>query len=59
VVEGAVVEEDAFAEVVLGDVLVGGVKDVGAVVGALGADGEGEFGTGVDAAVKDVGDGVS
>ena len=58
-VEGAVVDEDAFLEVILRDVLIGGVEDVGAVVGALFADGEGEFCAGVDAAVEDVGDGVS
>jgi hypothetical protein len=59
VVEGAVVDEDAFLEVVLRDVLVGGIEDVGAVVGALFADCEGEFCAGVDAAVEDVGDGVA
>lgn len=58
-VEGAVVDEDAFLEVVLRDVLVGGVKDVGAVVGALFADGERKLCAGVDTTVEDVGDGVS
>ena len=58
-VEGAVVDENAFLEVVLRDVLVGGIEDVGAVVGALFADCEGEFCAGVDAAVEDVGNGVA
>jgi hypothetical protein len=59
VVEGAVVDEDALLEIVLGDVLVGGVEDGGAVVGSLFADGEGEFCAGVDAAVEDVCNGVA
>jgi hypothetical protein len=59
VVEGAVVDEDAFLEVVLRDVLVGGVEDVCAVVGALFADGEGELCAGVDATVEYVGNGVA
>jgi hypothetical protein len=59
VVEGAVVDEDALLEIVLGDVLVGGVEDGGAVVGSLFADSEGEFCAGVDAAVEDVCDGVA
>jgi hypothetical protein len=59
VVEGAVVDENAFLEVVLGDVLVGGVEDGGAVVGTLFADGKGEFCARINAAVEDVCDGVA
>ena len=59
VVEGAVVDEDAFLEIVLRDGLVRGVEDVCAVVGAVFADCEREFCAGVDAAVEDVCDGVA
>jgi hypothetical protein len=59
VVEGAVVDEDAFLEVVLRNVLVGSVEDVGAIVGTLFADGERKLCAGVDATVEYVGDGIA
>ena len=58
-VEGAVVDEDAFLEVELGDGLVWRVEDVGAVVGALFAECEGQFCAWVYAAVEHVCDGVA
>jgi hypothetical protein len=35
------------------------VDQIGAVLGGVGAEGEGQLATGVDAAVEDVGDGVA
>jgi hypothetical protein len=59
VVEAAVVGEDAFLEVELGDGCVGGVEDVSAVVGSLFSQCKWQFSAWVNAAVEDVCDGVA
>ena len=60
VIERAVVHEDPFCKVLLGDTgIVRFVEKVGTVVCAGHSHGEGKFGAGVDAAVEDVGDRVT